>query len=49
MAYDTIPATERVQRTVDAVNGRGIHTELVETTESALGRVQSLIPAAPSL
>lgn len=44
MAYDTIPAPERVQRTVEAVNGRGIHAELVETKESALERVQSIIP-----
>jgi L-lactate utilization protein LutC len=34
-----------VQKTVDAVNGRGIHAELVETKEAALQRVQSLIPA----
>jgi LUD domain len=45
MAYDTIPAAEHVRRTVDAVNERGIHTELVETKEVALERVQSLIPA----
>ena len=45
MVYDTIPDAERLQRTVDAVNGRGIHAELVETKESALERVQSLIPA----
>ena len=45
MAYDTIPDAERLKRTVDAVNGRGIHAELVETKESALERVQSLIPA----
>ena len=45
MAYDTIPAAEHVRRTVDAVNERGIHAELVETKEAALERVQSLIPA----
>ena len=44
MAYDTLPALERVQRTVDAVNARGIHTELVETREAALERVKALIP-----
>ena len=44
MAYDTIPAPERVQRTVEAINGRGIHAELVETKESALERVRSVIP-----
>ena len=45
MAYDTIPAAEHVRKTVDAVNERGIHAELVETKEAALERVQSLIPA----
>src|SRR5574339_817575 len=43
MAYDTLPAPERVQRTVGAVNARGIHTELVETKEGALERVKALI------
>jgi hypothetical protein len=44
MAYDTLPAPERVQRTVEAVNARGIHAELVETKEAALVRVKALIP-----
>ncbi|HET6596208.1 MAG TPA: lactate utilization protein [Anaerolineales bacterium] len=44
MAYDTLPAPERVQRTVEAVNARGIHAELVETKEAALERVKALIP-----
>ena len=44
MAYDTLPAIERVQRTIDAVNVRGIQAELVETREAALERVQALIP-----
>jgi len=44
MAYDTLPAAERVQRTVEAVNARGIHAELVETKESALERLRALIP-----
>jgi hypothetical protein len=45
MAYDTLPPTERVQRTVESVNARGIHAKLVETKEAALERVQALIPA----
>src|SRR5215212_6595118 len=45
MAYDTLPALERVQRTVEAVNARGIYAELVETKEAALERVEALIPA----
>ena len=44
MTYDTLPALERVQRTVESVNARGIRTELVETKEAALERVQALIP-----
>ena len=44
MDYGTLPAPERVQRTVEAVNARGIHTELVETKEAALERVKALIP-----
>ena len=44
MAYDTLPAAEIVQRTVESVNARGIHTELVETKEAALERVQAIIP-----
>jgi len=44
MDYGTLPAPERVQRTVEAVNGRGIHAELVETKEAALERVKELIP-----
>ena len=44
MAYDTLPAPEQVRRTVEAVNARGIHAELMETKEAALERVKALIP-----
>ena len=44
MDYDTLPALEQVQRTVEAVNERGIHAELVETKEAALARIKALIP-----
>lgn len=44
MTYDTLPASERVRRTVESVNARGIHAELVETKEAALERVKALIP-----
>ena len=44
MDYDALPAPERVQRTLDSVNARGIHAELVETKEAALERVKALIP-----
>jgi hypothetical protein len=44
MAYDTLPAPEIVQRTVEAVKARGIHAEQLETKEAALARVRELIP-----
>jgi hypothetical protein len=44
MDYGTLPAPERVQRTVESVTARGIHTELVETKKEALERVKALIP-----
>jgi hypothetical protein len=45
MAYDTLPTMEIIQRAVESVKARGIHAELVDTKESALERVQALIPA----
>jgi hypothetical protein len=45
MAYDSLPTPQRVQRTVEAVNARGIHAEVVETKEAALERVQAIIPS----
>ena len=45
MDYATLPPLERIEGTLRAVNERGIHAELVETKEEALGRVQDLIPA----
>jgi hypothetical protein len=44
MDYGTLPESERIHRTVEAVSARGIHTELVETKEAALERVKALIP-----
>jgi len=44
MAYDSLPEPERVQRTLEAVNARGIHAELVGTKEAALERTKKLIP-----
>ena len=44
MDYDTLPAPERVQHTLDSVHARGIHAELVETKEAALELVKVLIP-----
>jgi hypothetical protein len=44
MAYDTLPAAEIVQRTVESVNTHGIHTQLMETKETALEHLQGIIP-----
>jgi hypothetical protein len=44
MDYAALPTRERIQRTVEAVNARGIHAEFVETKEEALAHVQALIP-----
>jgi L-lactate utilization protein LutC len=44
MDYGTLPAPEHVQRTLEAINARGIHAELIETKEAALERVQAIIP-----
>lgn len=45
MSTITLPAPERLQRTMEAVKARGISVELVETKEAALARLQTLIPA----
>lgn len=44
MEYGTLPSLEVIRRTLDAVNGRGIQAELVETKEEALARLKALIP-----
>lgn len=44
MDYDTLPAQERVRRTLDSVNANGIRAELVETKEAALERLRAIIP-----
>lgn len=44
MAYDALPTPERILRTVEAVNARGIHAEVVETKEIARERLKAIIP-----
>ena len=44
MDYSTLATPDRIHRTLEAVQARGIEAELVETKEAALERVQSLIP-----
>jgi L-lactate utilization protein LutC len=45
MNYITLPAPDRLQRTIEAIKARGIMVELVETKEAALAKLQALIPA----
>jgi hypothetical protein len=45
MSYISLPDMDQLQRTMEAVNARGIKVELVETKEAALARLQALIPA----
>ncbi len=49
MDYGILPTQEHIQRTVEAVNARGIHAEVVQTREDALRRLQELIPAGAVL
>src|ERR1043165_518978 len=44
MDYAALPTLERIHRTLEAVKARGINTELVETKEDALARIQAIIP-----
>lgn len=44
MDYTTLPPQERIARTLDQINARGIHAELVEKAEEALKRVLEIIP-----
>lgn len=44
MDYAALPTRERIHRTVEAVNTRGINAEFVETKEEALARIQAIIP-----
>ena len=45
MSYITLPTSDRLQRTMEAVKDRGITVELIETKEAALAKLQTLIPA----
>lgn len=45
IAYDQIPSREVIDRTMDAVQRRGVDVEFVETKSDALRRLVDLIPA----
>lgn len=44
MAYDVIPSTDIIEKTVNALAPRGVTVHLVDTSLEALTTVQSLIP-----
>jgi len=49
MDYTTLPTTDVLQKTMDALKSRGINPELVQTKEEALARLQILIPDGVTL
>jgi L-lactate utilization protein LutB len=49
MEYNILPTPDRLQKTMDAVRKRGVTVTLVETKETALAQLQTLIPAGATL
>ena len=49
MKFSILPTTVRVQKTMEAVRERGVNVTLMETKESALSYVQTLIPPGASV
>ncbi len=45
MNYNTLPNPDRLQKTIQAIQARGVTVTLVETKEAALAQVQAFIPA----
>ncbi len=44
MEYSQLPSKEIVEKTMEAVQSRGVHVEFVKTKETALKRLEELIP-----
>ncbi len=47
--FDTVATAEEIAATMEALKGRGVTTELVQTGEEALARLRTLIPDGASL
>ncbi|OGZ57745.1 MAG: hypothetical protein A3B96_00385 [Candidatus Spechtbacteria bacterium RIFCSPHIGHO2_02_FULL_43_15b] len=45
MDYEKIPLREKINKTAESLEARGIKTFIVETAKEALGKVKELIPA----
>jgi L-lactate utilization protein LutC len=49
MPYNLLPTPDRLENTIEAIRVRGVTVTLVDTRESALSHLQSLIPAGASV
>jgi L-lactate utilization protein LutC len=49
MNYNLLPAPDRLQKTIEAVQARGVTVTLVKTKEAALIQLQNLIPAGAAV
>ncbi len=49
MSYTSLPTPEIIRRTIEAIRGRGVSVQLVETKEAALPILVSLIPDGASV
>jgi L-lactate utilization protein LutC len=49
MIYNILPVEDQLQKTIAAIQSRGITVNLVETKESALSQLQTMIPAGASV
>jgi Uncharacterised ACR, YkgG family COG1556. len=49
MAYNILPTPDRLQKTIEALPIWGVTVTLVETKESALAQLQTLIPAGATV
>jgi hypothetical protein len=49
MAFDKLASSEQIASTVEALKGRGIAAEILETGKEALARLHALIPDGASL
>ncbi len=49
MSFDALATAEQIETTTEALKGRGIIAEVVQTGDQALARLRALIPAEASL
>jgi hypothetical protein len=49
MGYDTLPSQEVINKTAEALKGRGVEPIIVGTKEAALAKIKELIPAGASV